>query len=80
MPKERTVRKPRFAVPAEVTPFTVLGLLKDIEANNGLNPKRKEELATSINRIEKYYFGEPNGDEEPKLRDIAGTWVRQAKG
>ncbi len=80
IPQEKTERKARFAVPEEVTPFTVLGLLKDIEANNGLTPKRKEELSTSINRIESYYFGDANGTEEPKLRDIAGEWAKRAKG
>lgn len=78
-PKERVERKARFEVPAEVTPFTVLGLLKDIQANNGLTPKRKTELSTSINRIEQYYFGATNGEEEPKLTEIARTWVRQAR-
>jgi len=80
IPGERVERKARYEVPEDVTPFTVLGLLKDIEANNGLGPKRKDELSTSINRIEKYYFGEPNGDDEPKLQEIATRWVRQAKG
>ena len=80
LPKEQVVRKPRFEVPEKVTPFTVLGLLKDIESNNGLSPKKKEELSTSINRIEQFYFGEPNGDEAPQLNEIARTWASQARG
>ena len=79
MPKEQVKRKARFEIPEQITPFTVLGLLKDIETNNGLSTKKKEELSTSINRIETYYFGEANGDDEPKLAEIAKRWVRQAK-
>ena len=58
---------------------TVLQLLKDIEANNGLSSKRKLELSSSINRIERYYFGVRSQDEEPKLEEIARSWVRQAR-
>lgn len=80
LPKEQEARRARFEVPEQVTPFTVLGLLKDIEANNGLTPKRKSELSSSINRIEQFYFGEQPEAEEPNLTDIARSWVRQAKG
>ena len=79
LPKEQVVRKARFEVPEDVTPFTVLGLLRDIQTNNGLSPKRKTELSSSINRIEEFYFGEPNGDQPPDLSDIARSWVKRAK-
>lgn len=79
VPKEKVVRKARFEVPHEVTAFTVLGLLKDIEAHDGLSAKHKTELSTSINRIQKFYFGESNGEEPPQLDAIARTWVKRAK-
>jgi hypothetical protein len=79
IPNERVQKQPRFQLPNDVTPFTVLGLLKDIEANNGLGEKRKSELSQNINRIEKYYFEGQDGSE-PKLDEIARKWVRQAKG
>lgn len=67
----------RFQVPEEVTPFTVIGLLKDIESNNGLTPDRTRELAGTINRLEQYYFYERDGDE-PDLRNIARDWASKA--
>jgi len=79
IPKEKAVRKARFEVPSEVTAFTVLGLLKDIEAHDGVSAKHKPELSTSINRIQKFYFGESNGDEPPQLDTIAKTWVKRAR-
>ena len=79
LPKQQEVRQARFEVPEDLNPFTVLGLLKDIEANNGFSTNQKTDLLTSINRIERFYFGESNGESAPELADIAHTWVRQAK-
>ena len=67
----------RFQVPEKVTPFTVLGLLKDIAQNNGLNDRRRQELSGSINRIEKYYFEGRQEAEEPNIHEIAEEWVRR---
>ncbi len=67
----------RFELPDQLTPFTVLGLLKDIESNNGLSKDRQTQLAGAINRLEEYYFYDRQG-EEPDLKGIARDWVRQA--
>jgi hypothetical protein len=75
-PKAQVVKR-RFKVPHEVTPFTVIGLLKDIESNNGLNPDRTKELTGTINRLEQYYFFDRSGDE-PDLTDIAHDWASKA--
>ncbi len=79
------MRRPRaerevsgYQLPEQLTPFTVLGLLKDIERTNGLNPDGRQELAASIHRLEDYYFSEASGDE-PDLVGIATTWVRKAR-
>ncbi len=72
----------RFEVPHDVTPFTVLGLLRDIEGNDGLSTSLKEELGSQIRRIESYYFqGErpPEGGAAPDLADVASTWVRRSR-
>ncbi len=71
-PKEDTSR---FRLPESITPFSVLGLLKDIERNNGLSPSKQEELVASIQSLERHYFAEPS-HHEPDLRDIAERWVR----
>ena len=78
MPAETVSQGARFNVPSEPTPFNVLMLLKDIERNNGFAPEAKDELATSITRIERSFFA----DESPAdvdLSEVANTWVRRAK-
>jgi len=56
-----------------------LSLLKDIERNNGLTSDGRTELATSINRIERYYFAEHRDGIAPDLQDMAESWVRKAR-
>jgi hypothetical protein len=72
----QSVSTARYQMPEHVTPFTVLGLLKDIERNNGLSPAGKAELDTSISRLEHYYFEAPTG-EEPDLTEEARRWVNR---
>ena len=64
-------------MPAQVTPFSVLGLLRQIERSNGLAPPQMQELAGSIDRIERQFFAESEGDMID-LRDVAVTWIRRA--
>ncbi len=63
----------RFPVPATITPFSVLALLRNIQHNNGLASAAKEELSSSIDVLERHYFA---GDEvpTPNLRSLAETW------
>ena len=65
-------------MPKTLTAFTVLGLLRQIDQNNGLNESSRLELAGSIDHLEQHYFIN-NGDEEPNLQEMAETWVRRAK-
>ena len=77
---EQTAVGPKFVVPEQTTPFSVLCLLKNIETNNGLSADSRKELQTSINRIERYYFAsEEATDGEPDLTELATTWVRKAR-
>ncbi|MEO1980233.1 MAG: hypothetical protein ABGZ24_06935, partial [Fuerstiella sp.] len=69
----------RFQMPASPTAFNVLSLLKDIERNNGLSADGRTELATSINRIERYYFADHRDGAAPDLQDMAESWVRKAR-
>ena len=64
----------RFRTPESITPFTVLGLLRDIERNNGLAPQEKHDLRAEIERIEAHYFGDPAG-AAPDLGSVATNWV-----
>ena len=55
----------------------VLGLLREIEHHNGLPAPQMQELATSIQQLERHYFAGSNGSE-PDLKRIAETWVGRA--
>ncbi len=76
-PRGARIKLERFQMPDPVTPFTVLGLLRDIQQNNGLAPAKKQELASSITSLERHFFSE-NAAQEPDLRAIASTWIRQS--
>ncbi|MAX37108.1 hypothetical protein [Gimesia sp.] len=76
--KAPVVTSARYQVPEKITPFTVLGLLKDIERTNGLSPTGKQELGVSISRLEHYYFETPEG-EEPDLNAVVHRWVNQTR-
>lgn len=75
--KQQKVVHAKFFMPAEVTPFTVLGLLKNIQNNNGLTTSGHAELKTTINRVEEFFFFD-QGDE-PDLNNIAREWVAKAR-
>jgi hypothetical protein len=66
----------RFQMPEPVTPFSVLGLLRDIQQNNGLAAPEMQELAGSIEGIERHYFAE-NGGDPIDLERVAETWIRR---
>jgi hypothetical protein len=70
----RRAEAPRFSLPEQVTPFTVLGLLRNIQHNNGLSEAEQVELGRSIDRLERHFFAEPEG-QEPDLNSIAADWV-----
>jgi hypothetical protein len=72
--RKAEARAARFSVPEALTPFTVLGLLRDIERNDGLATPAKRELAEDIRQLESHYFKKPN-TSEPDLRGIAERWV-----
>ncbi|MFO0889386.1 MAG: hypothetical protein U0790_09635 [Isosphaeraceae bacterium] len=76
--RPRKVRASRFRVPEVVTPFSILGLLRDIERHNGLPAPQLAELSASITQLERHYFSGPNGSD-PDLEEIARRWVNVAR-
>ncbi len=64
-------------LPERITPFTVLGLLGEIQEAPGIGDPQREQLTATIQRIERYYFGEAKvGEgEAPDLGQIAAEWV-----
>ena len=76
-PGPRRVAVQRFQMPELVTPFSVLGLLREIQHKNGFSAPQSQELAGSIERIERHYFAQADGDAID-LRQVAETWIRRA--
>ena len=64
-------------MPELVTPFSVLGLLREIQHNNGFSAAETQELAGSIERIKRHFFAESDGDAID-LRQVAETWIQRA--
>ena len=78
--KPAAVAEKRFDVPENINPFTVLSLLEDIRRHNGINQEQTQELETSINRVQKYYFAKDvTKDQEEDLASLATRWVSRAK-
>ncbi|MCA9199332.1 MAG: hypothetical protein KDA87_17420, partial [Planctomycetales bacterium] len=75
--KTSVAQQQGLQLPDVVTPFTVLGLLKQIEAKNGFNDAKRIDLARSIQQIEQHYF--VNESTEPlQLEEIASHWLQQS--
>ena len=69
----------RFQIPEPVNPFTVLGVLRDIQARNGLSPDALTELEHEIAALEATYFGDDEPASPPDLRQVAERWVARAR-
>lgn len=69
----------RFRVPDPVNPFTVLGLLRDIQVHDGLAPEQHRALGEEIHGLERHFFGAERDNAAPDLERIARTWVGRAK-
>ena len=66
-----------FAMPEDVNPFTVLTLLRDIRQRNGIADDKAIELESSIQQIERSWFGK-EAAQQADLRELARTWLDQA--
>jgi tetratricopeptide (TPR) repeat protein len=75
-PRKQVV--PRFSLPDQLTPFTVLGFLRRIEAKNGFSEPQKHELRESIARVERHYFSSA-GDGAVDLKRVAEEWLQRVK-
>jgi hypothetical protein len=77
--RPRAAAEARFQVPETVNPFTVLGVLRDIQSQNGLTPDAHTELEREIAQLEALYFGDARANGEPDLRQVAERWVSRAR-
>jgi hypothetical protein len=69
-----------LAIPKEVTPFTVLWFLREIQRNNGMAETSQRELAASIAGLERKYFAGSESEEPGELRGLAERWAARARG
>ena len=65
-------------VPEHVTPFTVLGLLRQIQSSGELDAATVQELAAAMQRIEAGYFATQTQDSVD-LHALAHDWVARAR-
>jgi hypothetical protein len=68
----------RWAMPAEVTPFSVLAVLQRIESDGGLSAERRGELTAVMRRIERHYFAMSDRDNAPDLAAELRRWIEAA--
>ena len=66
-----------FYVPHEITPFSVLGLLRKIHNEKDFAQDIQNQLIESITSVEKVYFDKEN-QKSLNLKDIAEEWVNKA--
>ena len=66
-----------FNVPSEITPFSVLGLLRKIHKEKKFANDIQSQLDESIASVEKVYFDKET-QETLNLKDIAEEWVNRA--
>ena len=66
-----------FTVPSEITPFSVLGLLRKIHKERKFANDIQSQLDESIASVEKVYFDKQT-QETLNLKDIAEEWVNRA--
>lgn len=64
----------RYSIPEELSPFSVLGLLRQIEASGGISDDFRSELLSEIAQLETHYFRDDSATA-PDLTHIAHTWV-----
>ena len=77
-----TVHAAAYALPAHITPFSVLSLLRNMEQDPRLDlpADRRTELATTIRDIEHRYFGTgAETDGQTDLERLARDWVTRAR-
>ncbi|MEW6073450.1 MAG: hypothetical protein AB1726_12780 [Planctomycetota bacterium] len=75
-PRRRRRPAGRFVLPETISPFTVIGLLRSIEANDGISADERGELRRHIEDLESCYFRD-DGRETPDLHRIAEIWVER---
>jgi hypothetical protein len=75
--RRRTPPLARFALPAELTPFTAIGFLRDLHDQANFDDATRSELSDSFSAIERHYFQSPQ-PEAPDVKAITPRWLAAA--
>ena len=67
-----------IAIPKELTPFNVIGLLRQVREADGITERQRDEIDDTVTRIERFYFDEESRGERPDLPRIAQEWASRA--
>ena len=65
-------------VPDPLTPFSLLGLLRELESQNGLSSDQLGALGAEIAALERHFFQDDPLGNAPDLRRIAEDWAAKA--
>jgi hypothetical protein len=68
-----------FAVPAEITPLSVIGLLERIKRAGKLSSSDKQELESTLATMQRHYYGTHARETTPDLAELARLWVTRAR-
>ena len=78
-PQTAPTAGPRWQLPAEITPFSALSLLRDIQQKTSLPGSTASDLAVSIERIERWYFATSTPPApQPDLHAEVSSWIERA--
>ena len=67
-----------YRIPDEITPFSIVTLLRRIHTDADLPDNDRHELGQSIAELERHFFNRGTETKEPDLRAIAESWIRKA--
>lgn len=67
----------RFAVPSNLTPFTAIGFLKELEAHAGFDDATRRQLQDAVISIERHYFQTADA-MPPNIEQITNQWLTAA--
>jgi hypothetical protein len=76
--RRRSVPAARFRMPENVSAFTVMGLLKNLESADAIAASERDRLRDDIELLEARYFQDEDGDT-PDLHRLAAQWLGRAK-
>ena len=65
-------------LPHDITPFSVIGVLREIHRNNGLSTQQKDELEKDIHRLEGAFFS-PDATRDADLKTVVESWLKRAR-